>query len=92
MSLRRICLFGFIALVAVNIVAVNPAFGQVGATGTILGTITDSTGAVLPNVKITITNTGTNAAFTTESNSAGDFDRPSLSPGSYTVSAQTSRL
>src|SRR5215468_2597398 len=31
--------------------------GQVGATGTILGTITDSTGAVLPNVKVTITNT-----------------------------------
>ncbi len=89
MSMRRICLFGFIALVALN-VAVNVAFGQgVGATGTILGTITDSTGAVLPNVKITITNTGTNAAFATESNSAGDFNRPSLSPGSYTVSAET---
>ena len=80
MSLRRICLFGFIALVALN-VAVNMAFGQgVGATGTILGTITDSTGAVLPNVKITVINTGTNATFATESNSAGDFNAPSLNP------------
>jgi hypothetical protein len=73
---------------SVNIVAVNPAFGQVGATGTILGTVTDSTGAVLPNVKITVTNTATNAAFNTESNSAGDFNAPSLHPGTYTVSAE----
>src|SRR5579859_813821 len=85
MSFRRICLF-----IALAIAGVNMAFGQgVGATGTILGTISDSTGAVLPNVKIVVTNTGTNAAFNTESNSAGDFNAPSLPPGTYTVSAQT---
>ncbi len=85
MSFGRICLFFVLAVVSLNM-----AFGQgVGATGTILGTISDSTGAVLPNVKIVVTNTGTNAAFNTESNSAGDFNAPSLSPGVYTVSAQT---
>ena len=83
MVLRRVALFCVFALLVVNI-----AFGQVGATGTILGTVTDSTGAVLPNVKITVTNTATNAAFKTESNSAGDYTAPSLNPGSYTVSAQ----
>ena len=67
----------------------NMAFGQgVGASGTIYGTISDSTGAVLPNVKVTVTNTGTNAAFNTESNSAGDFNAPSLQPGTYRVSAE----
>jgi Carboxypeptidase regulatory-like domain len=83
MSLSKICLFCVVAVVAVNM-----AFGQTGASGTILGTITDSTGAVLPNVKITVTNTATNAPFNTESNSAGDFSAPSLPPGTYTVSAQ----
>src|ERR1700722_10534476 len=85
MSLRRICLVCVFAVFAINM-----AFGQTGATGTILGTITDSTGAVLPNVKITVTNTATNVAFNTESNSAGDFNAPSLQPGTYAVSAQTS--
>jgi hypothetical protein len=84
MSLRRIFAVGVFAVFAVNM-----AFGQAGATGTILGTITDSSGAVLPNVKVTVTNTATNIAFQTESNSAGDFNAPSLQPGSYTVSAQT---
>jgi hypothetical protein len=83
MSLRRIYLFCVLALATGNL-----AFGQVGATGSILGTIMDSTGAVLPNVKVTVTNTSTNAAFQTESNSAGDYNAPSLNPGPYTVSAQ----
>src|ERR1700684_2281947 len=83
MSLRRVCLFCAFAVATVNM-----AFGQAGATGTILGTITDSTGALLPNVKITVTNTATNAAYQTESNSAGDYNAPSLNPGSYQVSAQ----
>ena len=83
MSFRRISLFFILAFATVNM-----AFGQVGATGSILGTITDSTGAVLPNVKVTVTNTATNAAFQTESNSAGDYNAPSLNPGPYTVTAQ----
>ena len=83
MSLRRVCLFCVFAVATVNM-----AFGQVGATGTVLGTVTDSTGAVLPNVKVTVTNTATNAAFNTESNSAGDYNAPSLPPGSYTASAE----
>jgi hypothetical protein len=83
MSIRRMSFFFVLAVVSVNM-----AFGQVGATGSILGTITDSTGAVLPNVKVTVTNTSTNAAFQTESNGAGDFNAPSLNPGPYNVSAQ----
>jgi hypothetical protein len=83
MSFRRIYLFCVLAVVTGSM-----ALGQVGATGSILGTIMDSTGAVLPNVKVTVTNTATNAAFQTESNSAGDYNAPSLNPGPYTVSAQ----
>jgi hypothetical protein len=83
MLLRRLCLFCVFAVATVNV-----AFGQTGASGTVLGTITDTSGAILPNVKIAITNTATNATVNTESNSAGDFSAPSLPPGTYTVSAE----
>ena len=63
-------------------------FGQAGATGTILGTVTDSTGAIIPNVKVTVTNTATNVAFRTTTSSAGDYYAPSLNPGVYSVSAE----
>jgi Carboxypeptidase regulatory-like domain len=83
MSLRRICLFCVFAVAAANM-----AFGQAGATGTILGTVTDSTGAVLPNVRVTVTNTQTNVSFRTVSSSSGDYNAPALNPGTYTVSAE----
>ncbi len=63
-------------------------FGQAGATGTILGTVTDSTGAVIPNVKVTVTNTATNVPSITTTSSSGDYQVPSLIPGSYEVAAQ----
>jgi hypothetical protein len=68
------------------IVSGSRLYGQ-GATGTILGTVTDTSGAVLPNVKVTVTNTATNQSYNTVTSSAGDFNAPSLNPGSYKVSA-----
>jgi len=62
--------------------APNAMFGQAGATGAILGTVTDSTGAVIPNAKVTITNVATNVPFITTTSSAGDYLAPSLGPGS----------
>lgn len=63
-------------------------FGQAGATGSILGTITDSTGAVIPNVKVTITNVATGVPYHTTTSSAGDYLAPSLNPGVYSVTAE----
>ncbi len=71
----------------VLLAAAGSAFGQAGATGTILGTVTDSTGAVLPNVTVTVTNTATNVPFHTTTSSSGDYLAPSLISGSYSVSA-----
>jgi len=80
----RLCVGLFILLVATGTM-----FGQAGATGTILGTVTDSTGAIIPNVKVTVTNTATNSAFHTVTSSAGDYNAPSLQPGMYSVSAES---
>lgn len=70
------------------LVAAGRLFGQAGATGTILGTVTDSTGAIIPNVKVTVTNTATNLPFHTVTSSAGDYLAPALNPGTYSVSAE----
>ena len=86
MTLRKLSFMCLLVFLAVGLSNAR-LFGQVGATGTILGTITDSSGAVLPNVKVTITNTATNVKFNTDTGSTGDYTAPSLNPGTYTVSA-----
>ena len=53
-------------------------------SGTILGHINDTTGAVVPGVTITLTNTGTNTSRTTISTSDGDYTFPDVPPGAYT--------
>ncbi|MDP2998404.1 MAG: TonB-dependent receptor [Bryobacterales bacterium] len=60
-----------------------PAFGQ--TLGEIVGTATDSTGAVVPSAAITVTNTSTNAVRKTVSNEAGIYSLPGLVPGPYSV-------
>jgi hypothetical protein len=63
-------------------------FAQAGATGTILGTVTDTSGAIVPNAKVTITNVSTNVDFRTTTSSSGDFYAPSLNPGPYKVTVE----
>lgn len=64
------------------------AWGQAGTTGTILGTITDVTGAVLPGAPIDVTNTATGVTTKVISTGTGDYTVPNLIPGPYKVSAQ----
>ena len=70
------------------VLATGQLFGQTGATGSILGTVTDSSGAVLPKVKVTVTNVETGVAYHTVTSSSGDYDAPSLNPGTYSVMAE----
>jgi hypothetical protein len=56
--------------------------------GTIAGTVTDPTGAAIPNAKITITEVATNLTYTLTSSAAGEYVRPALKPGIYTVAAE----
>jgi len=59
-------------------------------TGTILGTITDASGAVLPGVTISVKNVDTSQARTIVSDSAGRYRVPLLQPGRYEVTVQLS--
>jgi len=58
--------------------------------GRILGTVTDASGAVVTNAKVTITNTATNVTRLLQTNGAGEYAAPSLDPGMYTVTAESS--
>ena len=53
--------------------------------GTILGTVTDPSGAVLPGAKVTVKNTGTGLERTTETSADGSYSVPELPIGTYTV-------
>jgi hypothetical protein len=56
-------------------------------TGDITGDVTDSTGAVLPNVTITAVNTGTNFSRSATTSSTGNYRIPDLPIGQYKVTA-----
>jgi len=64
----------------------HPVFAQ-QTTGDITGTVTDGTGAVLPNVNVTAVSVGTNASRSGVTNDTGAFRIPALAIGSYKVTA-----
>ena len=55
--------------------------------GTIEGQVKDVSGAVVPNVSITVTNTATNVSRTVPTNGEGAYSFPALIPGDYNVQA-----
>ena len=64
-----------------------PAAAQ-AVTGTLLGNVTDASGASVPGVSVTATEVATNISRTTVSNEAGAYIFPSLVNGKYTVVAE----
>ena|ERR1019366_5457537 len=58
------------------------------STAAIVGTTTDSSGAIVPGVKVTATNLATNLTYTGETNNRGEFVIPVLPPGQYKVQCE----
>src|SRR5882672_442980 len=56
-------------------------------SASVVGRVTDATGAVIPGVLIKITNLDTNIAQTGSTNQVGDFTIPYLNPGRYRMEA-----
>ena len=55
-------------------------------TATLAGTVTDSTGAVIPNATVTVTENATKAVHTVQSDASGNYVVTTLPAGTYTVS------
>ena len=62
-------------------------FGQ-ATFGTITGNITDSTGAVVPNAALQVTNEGTHISRSVTSDNGGNYEFTHLNAGAYTVTAK----
>ena len=56
--------------------------------GRILGQVSDSSGAVLPGARVTITNIATSVTRVLTTTSSGDYAAPNLEPGPYTVAIE----
>src|SRR6266403_4992224 len=64
------------------------AFAQSTTDGAIGGTVTDSSGAAVPNAKVIVKNNGTNAEETVMTDDTGYFRVGKLQPGEYTVTVE----
>lgn len=72
------------ALVACSL----PLAAQQGR-GTILGTVSDSSGAAVPGAKVVVTNTGTNFSFEAETSQEGFYTTPAIPVGAYSVAVES---
>ena len=75
-----------LALIALLFCTAPLVNGQ--ALSGINGTVTDQTGAVVQNAKVTVTNTGTGVVKSAVTSAAGTYEVTDLLPGRYTVSVE----
>src|ERR1035441_1938163 len=82
--LRTIC-----ALCALLLLTAGFGYSQ-AVNATLLGTVTDSSGAIVPNAKVILTevNTGTNR--TGQTNESGNYTFPDTPPGQYSITVEVS--
>src|SRR5882672_5406361 len=81
-GLRSIFVLG--AILALSAIL---AYSQ-AVNATLLGTVTDSSGGVVANAKITISETNTGANRVGSTNESGNYTFPNLPPGTYSVTAE----
>src|SRR5580658_8836016 len=74
-------------LVLALILISSMAFGQ-AVSSTVLGTVTDSSGAVVVNAKVTLTDPDTKISRSTQSNESGNYNFADVPPGNYVVTVE----
>ena len=72
------------SLIVLFLLLVHPSSAQT-TYGTILGNVTDATGASIPAANVVLINTNTQERRTATSSNAGDYQFPNLVPGKYEV-------
>ncbi|MGB7172477.1 MAG: carboxypeptidase-like regulatory domain-containing protein, partial [Candidatus Acidiferrales bacterium] len=84
MRQRLIVLLGVLAFV-VGFISPRTLRAQTSASATVVGTVADQSGAVVPGAAVKLTNVATGSSLTTTTNGAGQYTFPTVTPGTYTV-------
>src|SRR5579863_7345822 len=79
------CLF---VLSGIILLLHQPLFAQASYQAQIRGVVSDSSGAVMPNATVTITEVGTNVSQTAKSDRSGEYILRALRPSTYVVKAE----
>jgi hypothetical protein len=80
--------FSIYHLLVCGVLLLGFAFVAAAQDATIIGTITDPSGSVIPNVKVTTTNSETGLTRTIQTNDSGQFAFPELKIGHYDLKAE----
>lgn len=75
----------WLVLLALNAMIPSSAVAQMAGTGAITGTVTDPSGAVVANAKVTATSVTTNVSTVRPTTKSGDYSITPLVPGVYTL-------
>jgi len=89
-ELRKLCLLGTILVLCV--MCQHAVFAQSSTTGSINGTVVDTSGAIVPGASVTITDLATMDQRVLTSNAEGRFTVPFLKPDNFEVSATAQGL
>src|SRR6185295_6928446 len=76
------------SFILLMMLCVRPGFGQTSANGSIRGYVRDSTGAVLPDTRITANNPALSTSATVVSDNGGYYRILELPPGEYELAAE----
>ena len=79
--------FTLVALLVIVALISGPARGQ-AVNATLLGSVTDASGAAVGGAKITITEVKTGIVHSATTNESGNYEVPDLAPGLYEVTAE----
>ncbi len=83
----KTCVLRILLALAILVLAQIQVFTQT-STATLVGTVRDATGAILPSVSITLTHTLRNTTQVTVTNETGSYVFPALVPGTYEIAAE----
>jgi Carboxypeptidase regulatory-like domain len=84
-QLMFVVLLGVVVLLLATCSLLN---AQTGTTGTVLGTVSDPSGAAVAEAPVTLRNRATNSSTTQNTNSAGQYTFVNVVPGDYEISVK----
>jgi Carboxypeptidase regulatory-like domain len=85
MAGKRFGVVVFFLAVAILAFISGNVFAQTAGTGIVVGTVTDPSGAAVPEAVVTLTDTATNSERTSTTNATGRYNFPNVPPGNYSL-------